>query len=208
MFSGTTSSPTMVPPALREDLLERLRDVLAERVVGGQEIPLLAVAHDVRREHRCLHRDRRVQPERVMVAVLAAHVGGGGVVADERDLQLRRGRLLGQPVGAERAAEDGDDLVLLHQLLHVLLRTLRRGFVQPDQLRRLAHDLVAAFLQRQVGAVRQIFGLRGDIAGLGQQQPDLDRVGGGGIADEWLGERCRGNCCGAQQRPTTRHGEP
>ena len=198
----------MVPPACARISLERPRNVLAERVVRGEEVPLLAVAHDVRREHRRLHRDGGVQPERVVVAVLAAHVGGGGVVADERDLQLRCGRLLGQAIGAERAAEDRCDLVLLHELLHVLLRTLRRGFVQPDQLRRLAHDLVAAFLERQVGAVRQIFGLRGDVAGLGEQQADLDCVSGDGIADEGPGERRRGNCCGAQQRPTARHGEP
>ena len=127
-------------------------------------VPLLAVLQGIRRQHALLHRDRRVQAEGVAVAVLAGDVGRRGVVADERYLELGRLCLLAQRVRRQRAAQHGAHLVFLHQLLHVLHGALRARLVEPHQLGRLAHDRLVALLQRQERAVRQIFGLAGDLS--------------------------------------------
>jgi hypothetical protein len=84
---------------------------------------------------------------------------------------------------------------------------LRARLIEPNKLGRPAHDLIAAFLQRQVGTLGQIFRLRRDLPGLGQQQTDLDRIPRRGIGDEWLRERrrSRGQGCRAHQRPAARH---
>ncbi len=165
---------------LLQQLTRGAQDVLTEGIGCGDMIPFLAVAQRVRRQHARLHLHRGVEPEGEAVAVLAGDFRRRRVIHDERDLQLFGGGFLGQRVGRQGAAEDGADLVLLHQLLHVLRSGLRGRLVQPDQFGRLAHDLVAALFQRQIRAVGEIFRLRRDLPGLGQQQADLDRLGGPG----------------------------
>src|SRR6185312_15004600 len=185
---------------LLQELARALEDVLAERVGGGDVVPLLAVLQGIGRQHALLHRDRRVEAEGVAVAVLAGDVGRRGVVADERYLELGRLGFLAERVGGQRAAQYGAHLVLLHQLLHVLHGALRARLVEPHQLGRLAHHHLVALLQRQERAVREIFGLAGDLPGLGQQQADLDRIGGAG--DVRRSERRHGEAGGAQQGRT------
>ena len=54
---------------------------------------------------------------------------------------------------------------------------------------RLAHDLVATLLKREIAALGQVIGLRRDIAGLGEQKANADRPGGPRPADK--GQRQR-----------------
>ena len=177
VFSGTSSDADLGAADCLQILARRAQDVLAERIGCGDMIPLLA---DTSRrkgpDHPRLHRNRCVQPERVTIAILTRDLRRRRIVADERDLQLRGGGFLGQRIRRQRSAEDGDDLVLLHQLLHVLRRSLRRGLIQPDQFGRLAHEHVLPLLHRHERAVGEVFRLRSDLPGLRQQHPDTDRL--------------------------------
>ncbi len=78
---------------------------------------------------------------------------------------------------------DAGDLVLADQPLGILLRALRVGLVEPDEFGRAPQQHVVALLQRQHAPLSEIFRLVDDIAGLGPDHADLDRLGRGGVAD-------------------------
>ena len=62
----------------------------------------------------------------------------------------------------------------------------------------MAHDLAAAFLQREIGALREIFGLRRDLPGFGEEQANSDRLSRPCHVRD--GQWGRGDCPSAHQR--------
>ena len=84
--------------------------------------------------------------------------------------------------------------------LRVLLRALRIGLVEPDDLDGPAEQHVGALFKREQAALREILGLFGDLPGLGPEESDLDRLGGVAATDERRGDAGRRQTCAPEEQ--------
>ena len=141
-----------MPPFCLEELRRHPVQVVTERVVGGQEVPLGAVDQALallpQPDRLGVHRVATLDVEHVAVAVGAAQLVGVAAGVDVDDLRPVGDLGDREPRGGADLADQAGRLVTLDQLLRLLGGGRRVDAVLGDQL-----DLTAEHAARLVGLV-------------------------------------------------------
>ena len=198
--SGMNSSPTISPPFSLTIIAHPFGRDLAEIVVGGDRVDLLAILlHHPGDERRELLLRHGAGDDHVGVADAAFIL----VVVEGKAVELVDDRPIGFARGAGEAGEHDVDLVALQDAPHEFLIAGVVGLgVVDHQLDRAAGDTAGRvdLVGGELDAMHLADGGEGKIARLVFQHADLDRIGGVGKAGRKQADPDEGSAVGAPHK--------